>query len=92
VKLRLQAVHDGRTIECETSLLVLVEWERKYKRRTGDLAQGFALEDLAYLAWASIKRTEKLPQFDTWLEKLQSVDVLGGEDANPTDAAATAGS
>ena len=92
MKLKLQAVHDGHTIECETSLIVLVEWERKYKRRTGDLAQGFSMEDLAFLAWASIKRVDKLPPFDAWLEKLESVDVLGGEDANPTDAAATAGS
>ena len=50
------------------------------------------MEDLAFLAWASIKRVDKLPPFDAWLEKLESVDVLGGEDANPTDAAATAGS
>jgi hypothetical protein len=93
MKLQLEVTHDGVTHKCETSLIVLVEWERKYKKRTADLAQGFALEDLAYMAWASLKRAgQTVGTFDAWLEKLQDVQVLGGEDSNPTDAAGTAAS
>ena len=74
-----------------TNLFTVVTWERKYKRRAGDLAQGFAVEDLAFMAWASMKRGGKpVGDFDPWLEKLESVEVLGGEESNPTDAAATA--
>ena len=91
MKLQLEVTHDGKTQRCETSLIVLVEWERKYKKRAGDLAQGFAMEDLAYMAWASLKANgHTLPDFDTFLDKLEQVDVIGGEDSNPTDAAATA--
>jgi hypothetical protein len=90
MKLQLEVTHDGIKSTCETSLVVLVEWERKYRKRASDLAGGFAIEDLAFLAWASMKRTEKLPAFDAWLEKLEQVDVVGTEDPNPTDAADTA--
>jgi hypothetical protein len=91
MKLQLEVVHGGVTMHCETSLVVLVEWERKYKKRAGDLAAGFAIEDLAYFAWASLKRRgENVGTFDTWLDKLDEVNVVGGDDSNPTDAAATA--
>lgn len=91
MKLQLKVTHDGVVTECETSLVVIVQWERKYKRRAGDLAAGFAVEDLAFMAWASMKRAGKpVGDFDPWLEKLESVEVLGGEESNPTDAAATA--
>lgn len=91
MKLQLEVTHDGTTHKCETSLIVLVEWERKYKKRAGDLAQGFALEDLAFMAWASLKKAgNSLPAFDEWLQKLDDVQVLGGEDSNPTVAADTA--
>lgn len=92
MKLQLEVVHGGVTMKCETSLIVLVEWERKYKKRAGDLASGFAIEDLAYFAWASLKRQgDNVGTFDAWLEKLDEVNVVGGDDSNPTDAAATAG-
>lgn len=92
MKLQLQIVHDGRTVTCETSLKTIVEWERKYRKRAGDLAQGFAIEDLAFMAWASLKRSgQQIAEFDQWLDGLESVDVIGGEDSNPTDAAATVG-
>lgn len=93
MKLQLQVTHAGTTQRCETTLMVLVEWERKYKKRAGDLAQGFAIEDLAFMAWASLKRSgQTVGDFDTWLQKLEDVQVLGGEDSNPTDAADTAAS
>lgn len=85
MKLQLSVTHDGKTSTCETTLKVIVEWERKYRKRAGDLAQGFAVEDLAFMAWASLKRAgTPLPDFDAWLDKLESVDVIGGEDSNPT--------
>lgn len=92
MKLKLKVTHDAITSECETSLVVIVQWERKYKKRAGDLAQGFAVEDLAFMAWASLKRAGKpVAEFDAWLDKLEEVEVVGGDDSNPTDAAATAG-
>lgn len=91
MKLQLKVTHDGTTTECETSLVVIVQWERKYKRRAGDLAQGFAIEDLAFMAWASLKRANQTTvDFEPWLDKLEAVEVIGSEESNPTDAAATA--
>ena len=88
MKLQLEITHAGTTQRCETSLQVLVEWERKYKKRAGDLAAGFALEDLAF---TSLKRAgQTVGDFESWLQKLDDVQVLGGEDSNPTVAADTA--
>jgi len=91
MKLQLKVTHGGVVEQCETSLIVIVQWERKYKKRAGDLAQGFAIEDLAFMAWASLKRAGKpVGEFEPWLDKLDEVEVLGGEESNPTGAAATA--
>jgi len=91
MKLLLKVIHDGETIQCETTLAVIVQWERKYKKRAGDLVQGFAVEDLAFMAWASLKRGNRpVGEFDAWLDKLDEIEVVGGDESNPTDAAATA--
>jgi hypothetical protein len=94
VKLTLTvATSDGNTRDVHTTLAVIVDWERRYKRRAGDLAAGFHVEDLAYLAYASEKRAGATSvDFDAWLETVEAITVKDSEESHPTDAAPTVGS
>lgn len=83
---------DGRTYDVNTSLAVIVDWERKYQRRAGDLAAGFFIEDLAYLAYASEKRNgDTVTDFDTWLAHVEGIEVKDSQESHPTGAAPTDG-
>ena len=83
---------DRRTYEVHTSLGVIVDWERKFHRRAGDLASGFYIEDLAYLAYASEKRAgDTTAEFDAWLANVETIEVKDTQESHPTDAAPTVG-
>ena len=75
-----------------TTLFNVISWERKYKRRAGDLAAGIGAEDLAFLAYEASKAAGiTVPlMFDEYAKTIVSLDVLGTEDQNPTPPGATA--
>lgn len=75
-----------------TTLFNVISWERKYKRRAGDLAAGIGAEDLAFLAYEASKAAGiTVPlMFDEYAKTIVSLDVLGTEDQNPTPPEATA--
>jgi hypothetical protein len=75
-----------------TNLFNVVCWERKYKRRAGDLAAGIAAEDLAFLAYEASKTAGiTVPLlFDDYLKQIVALDVISSEDQNPTNPEATA--
>jgi hypothetical protein len=92
MKLKIKVTAGNATRVVETSLGTIVQWERKYKKRAGDLAAGFAVEDLAFLAWASMKREGgQVADFDTWVDQLDDLEVVDSEESHPTDGAVTGG-
>lgn len=76
-----------------TSLYNVISWERKMKRRAGDLAQGIGAEDLAFLAWEASKTAGILVPalFDDYAKKIISLDVISADDTNPSPVALSAG-
>ena len=74
-----------------TNLFTVITWERKYKRRAGDLAAGIGAEDLAFLAYEASKAAGiTVPLvFDEYAKKIVSLEVVNSEDQNPTHPAAT---
>jgi hypothetical protein len=76
--------------EVTTNLWCAVQWERKYKRKMSDLAQGIGAEDLAYLAFEASKlHGVTVPVvFDDFIKKLAAMpEVVEQEDPNPTEEA-----
>lgn len=72
-----------------TNFFNVIEWERRYKRRAGDLATGIGAEDLAFLAYQASK-TAGLPipaVFDDYAKRIVSLEVVAEEDANPSQVA-----
>jgi hypothetical protein len=90
ITLRVQQ-NDGQEYEVTTNLFTVVAMERKFKIKASDLAQGIALEHLAFLAYESCKQSSvPVPlSFDEYLKKLDSIDVVSEETANPSEEAAT---
>lgn len=72
-----------------TNLFNIVTWERKYKRRAGDLAAGIGAEDLAFLAFEASKSAGIMVpmMFDDYVKKIVTLDVIAQEDTNPTEPA-----
>ena len=76
----------------KTNLMVIVNWERKYKRKASQLADGIGMEDLAFMAHEAAKLSgiNGLPlMLDDFIKQLVSLEVIDQEDANPTEAAPT---
>lgn len=74
-----------------TNLWVITQWERKFRRKASDLAQGIGVEDLLYLGFESCK-LHNIPvpaSFDDFIKRVNSVDVVSEEPASPTEAAPT---
>ena len=78
-------------VQVETNLFVTVLWERKYKRKASDLAQGVGAEDLAFMAHEAMKQAKiQVPMMlDDFIKKIVTLEVVDSEGANPTQEAPT---
>lgn len=87
MKLTLRVDQGDGSYEVTTTLAIIVAWERKYRRKASDLAQGIGMEDLAFLAFEASKRSKVVVpiEFDKFLDKLVALEVVGEEDTNPTE-------
>ena len=92
IQLRVHPV-EGDPYEVTTNLFVVVAWERKFKKQASNLANGIGAEDLAFFAYESSKLAN-IPTplaFDDFIKKTREVEVVGTEEGNPTEPAASAG-
>lgn len=92
MKLELDVKYvDGTSVRVATNLWVITQWERKYRRKASDLAQGIGVEDLAYLAWEGCKVIGHVVPvvFDDFIKKLDEVEVVDQEQPVPFDQAPT---
>jgi hypothetical protein len=90
MKLTLRVkLYDSEPYEVMTNLFVIVSWERKFKRRSSDLANGIGMEDLAYMAYEA-SRTQGHPMpisFDEFIKKLEDLEVVETANTVPTQEA-----
>ena len=92
MKIQLRVTpNEGDPYEVTTNLFVVVAWERKTKKQASSLANGIGAEDLAFFAFESAKQSGvTVPAvFDDYIKRINSIEVVGSDDANPTEAAAT---
>lgn len=94
MKITLDVVQtDGQKYRVTTNLFTVVAMERKFKIKASELANGIAVEHLAFLAYESCKQHDIVVPivFDDYLKLIDSIDVVAGDAANPTDEAVTQG-
>jgi hypothetical protein len=82
-------LEDGETYQVTTNLFVIITWERKFKRRSSDLANGIGMEDLAFMAYeASKQQGHPVPiSFDEFVKKLEDLQVVESLSVLPTQEA-----
>lgn len=93
MKLTLRYDMGDGPVECRTTLLDIVGWERKYKRKISTVdSQGIGAEDLAYLAWSASKTAGMtMPAvFDDFLKRIIDLEVVEDEPVVPTGEASDA--
>lgn len=87
MELRLKVVpKDGDPYEVETDLGIIVAWERKFKRKASDLANGIGMEDLSFLAYEATRNAGMVipAVFDDFIKKIRRVEAVEAEEARPT--------
>ena len=74
-----------------TNLYTIVVWERKYKRKISQIAEGLGIEDLSFLAYEACKQNSVLvpAMLDDFIKKLVTLEIVESEPTNPTEAAHT---
>ena len=89
MQLRLKATFtDGTINEVVTNLSTVVAWERKYKRKASEMAQGIGVEDLAFLCYEATRAsgTTVPGTLDQFITSLESIDVLETQDPKAVTA------
>ena len=79
MQLTLKAVFkDGTSYEVQTNLMTIVLWERKYRRKASDIANGIGVEDLAYMCYeASRLNGITVPAtLDAFITSLTNIEVI----------------
>ena len=89
MKITIRYTRKGETTEVSTSLLTVVAWERRFKRKASDMGNGMGIEDIAFLAFEASKQHKVVvpAAFDDFLASLESIEVVSEETENPTPAA-----
>lgn len=92
MKLHLRLDLGDGPIELVTNLMVIILWERKFKRKASDMANGIGMEDLAFMAYecCKISNVAVPPIFDDFIKRIVDLEVVSEETENPTPGAVLA--
>jgi hypothetical protein len=91
MQLTLKVELPDNTYTVTTNLYVVVAWERKFKRKASDMANGIGIEDLAFLAFEASKLNKIIvpAEFDNFIKQLVNIEVVEQEQPSFTQAAPT---
>jgi len=81
-KLNIKMI-DGEELEVMALVPDFIAWERHSKRRISDLANGIAIEDMAFLAHSALKRQGNVKPFDGWIQSVSEIE-MADEDPKAT--------
>ena len=75
-----------------TNLYTIVAWERRFKTKASNIANGIGMEDLAFLAHTALQQIGVVVPIvlDDFIKKIVTLEVVDNETENPTVEATTA--
>ena len=88
MKMHLRVTNgDGSAAEVTISAADFVAFESQFNRSVAKFQEEFRLTDMYWLAWHSLRRSDRsLPDFGDWLDKFDpSVEFSEGEDVVPLE-------
>jgi len=91
MKLMLRVDQGDGPIEVTTNLYTIVAWERRYKTKASNIANGIGMEDLAFLAHTALQQIGVVVPvvLDDFIKKIVTLEVVDNETENPTVEATT---
>lgn len=76
IKLKIVTT-EGEVLNPTATVPDFIAWERYSKRKVSDFANGAGIEDMAFLAWNSLKRTQKTElNFEQWVEIIAELEAV----------------
>jgi len=67
---------DGSAAKATASVVDQVAFEREHDKSIASISTDFRLADICWLAWHALSRTgSSIEAFDTWLERVDEVEV-----------------
>jgi hypothetical protein len=82
MQLTLKVTFDDRVETVTTNMMTIVMWERKYKRKASQIADGIGVEDLSYLAYEA-SRTQGIvvpALLDDYIKQIKNLEVVDSND------------
>ena len=91
MKLTLRVDQGDGPMEVTTNLFTIVAWERKYKTKASNIANGIGMEDLAFIAHTALQQNGVVVPIvlDDFIKKIVMLEVVDNEAENPTVEATT---
>jgi hypothetical protein len=91
MKLTLRVDQGDGPIEVTTNLFTIVAWERKFKTKASNIANGIGMEDLAFMAHTALQQIGVVVPvvMDDFIKKITLLEVVGNEAENPTEGDTT---
>ncbi len=92
MKLTLRVDQGDGPIEVSTNLFTIVAWERKFKTKASNIANGIGMEDLAFMAHTALQQNNVVVPIvlDDFIKKLLLLEVVDTEADTPFAEATTA--
>ena len=91
MKLTLRVDQGDGPIEVTTNLFTIVAWERRFKTKASNIANGIGMEDLAFMAHTALQQIGVVVPvvLDDFIKKIVVLEVVGNETENPTSGDTT---
>ncbi len=82
MQLTLKVTFEDKTETVTTNMMTIVMWERKYKRKASQIADGIGIEDLSYMAYeASRSQGIVVPLLlDDYIRSIKNLEVVEQND------------
>ena len=86
MKLTLRVDQGDGPMEVTTNLFTIVAWERKFKTKASNIANGIGMEDLAFMAHTALQQISVVVPvvLDDFIKKIVLLEVVDNETENPT--------
>jgi hypothetical protein len=85
MKLTLRVDQGDGPIEVSTNLFTIVAWERRFKTKASNIANGIGMEDLAFMAHTALQQNGVIVPvvLDDFINKLVVLEVVDTETDTP---------
>ena len=86
MKLTLRVDQGDGPVEITTNLFTIVAWERRFKTKASNIANGIGMEDLAFMAHTALQQNSVVVPvvLDDFIKKITLLEVVDTEPENPT--------